>query len=81
MNKTIKRTNWTTEEVIELIEGCKLTRADGGEEDAWTKNYNHGVAGAADQFRSFAIPDDEFGALGYCTENKTIYHIGPIPPR
>ncbi len=81
--RTFKRTNWTTEEVIELLEGFKLS-SDGNHSPAalaWMKNFNDGIDDAKENFYDFIRPETESGAMTYCVEDKQIYHIGPLLPR
>lgn len=75
---TFKRTNWTTEEVIDLIKGQKIVNSD-GEEDEYCKQHNEVVDYIADHFYDFIRPVTEFGAMGVCNEDGAIYHIGGIP--
>lgn len=76
--RTFKRTNWTTEEVIELIQGQKIVNGN-GEEDERCKQYNQVVDEIADYFYDFVRPVTEFGAMGLCNEDAQIYHIGGVP--
>ena len=76
--RTFKRTNWTTEEVIELIEGQKIVRGDGVECD-YCKHHNEAIDVVVDYFYDFIRPLTEFGALGKCNEDGGIYHIGGVP--
>lgn len=73
----LKRNNWTNEEVIELLNGCKLYKI-GGDPDGV---HNHAIDGVIHQFYDFQRPDDESGAMAYHTEDKFIYHIGPPLPQ
>lgn len=52
---TFKRTNWTTEEVIELIKGQKIVNSD-GEEYEYCKQHNEVVDHIADHFYDFIRP-------------------------
>jgi hypothetical protein len=76
----LKRTNWTTEEVIELLEGMKLCTI-GGKEDKYCKMENAAIARAKNFFEDFLRPEDEFGAMAYDPDSKQVYHIGPKLPR
>lgn len=76
--RTFKRTNWTTEEIIELIKGKKITRGDGVECD-YCKQHNDVIDDVVDYFYDFIRPETEFGALGMCNEDGVVYHIGSIP--
>ena len=76
--KTFKRTNWTTEQVIELIKGQKIIRGDGAECDH-CKQHNAVIDDVVDYFYDFIRPLTEHGALGMRNEDKEICHIGGIP--
>ncbi len=77
---TLKRTNWTTEEVIHLVDGMKLCTADGSEPPD-VKAHNAACDMVIDSFRDYLIPETEFGAMAFCPDNQTTYHIGPRLPR
>ena len=74
----IKRDDWTTGEVINLILSRKICRGDGSYEGC--EGHNQVVEDVADLFRDFQVPAKEFGALAYDTEKEMIVHIGEIPP-
>ena len=76
--KTYKRSNWSTEEIIELIKGQKIIRGDGVECDH-CKQHNGVIDDVVDYFYDFIRPLTEFGALGMCNEDGNVYHIGGIP--
>ena len=76
----LKRTNWTTEEVIELIEGQRLFGMDGKPSDDFGR-HNDGITAARQLFEDFARDSKEFGAMSYDPETKRILHVGPRPPR
>ena len=79
--KNLKRDNWTNDEVIKIIKGCKLVRNKnkGEEESKLVKDHNFGIDSALSNFYSFQADPKEFGALAYCPEEDMIYHIGDIP--
>lgn len=77
-NDTFKRTNWTTEEVIELIKGQKIVNSD-GKEDEYCQQHNQVIDHITDCLYDFIRPVTEFGAMGLCNEDGQIYHIGGIP--
>ena len=77
-NTTFKRTNWTTDEVIEIIKGQKIAQDDGTECD-YCKRYNDVIDDLVDYFYDFKRPLVEFGCLGQCNEDNMVYHIGGIP--
>ena len=76
--RTFKRTNWSIEEVIELIQGQKIVNGN-GEEDERCKQYNQVVDEISDYFYDFVRPVTEFGAMGLCNEDGGTYHIGGMP--
>lgn len=75
---TYKRSNWTTQEIIELIKGQKITRGDGIECNH-CKQHNGVIDDVADYFYDFIRPLEETGCLGKCNEDGSIRHIGGIP--
>ena len=82
--KNLKRDNWTTEEVIGILRGCKLTKFpsyDDGIEVEHINDHNGAVQDCIDTFFDFQRPIEESGATAYDTEDKRIVHIGPILPR
>lgn len=80
MSRNFKRTNWTTEEVMELIRGQKLQDLEGCEPVS-VKEHNDACENLAQFFYDFIRPVEEMGAMAYCTDDKTVYHIGAVPPR
>ena len=74
----LKRDNWTTEEVIKIIEGRKLYRPNGNLAE-FQDDHNAIVDDVVDAFRGFQTPQEQFGALAYDTETGFIVHIGEIP--
>lgn len=77
--KTFKRTNWTTEEVIELIRGQKLVNSKGTTEGC--EAYNEAVENVANMFYDFLRPQEQPGAMAYIVEDKEVVHIGAILPQ
>ncbi len=77
--KTFKRTNWTTEEVIHILEGLRLVDRN-GKETKELKTMNFSLIEAICQFEDFLRDPNEFGAMAFDTELKEIVHIGKIPP-
>lgn len=75
---TYKRTNWTTQEVIDLIKRQKIIRGDGVECD-YCKQHNAVIDDVVDYFYDFQRPLTEHGSLGKCIQDGFIYHIGGIP--
>lgn len=74
----MKRTNWTTEEVIDILKGQVLVDRDGNESEMF-REHNNGIRDCIDAFGDFLRPKEELGAMAYDPENKIIYHIGDIP--
>ena len=70
---TLKRDNWTNEEVIKLIELSQI-HDPGRESD---KSYNAGIRDAAEHFRThYLCPEKDMSALAYDTETGREVHIG-----
>lgn len=80
MKTPLKRTNWTTEEVINLISSQKIVNGN-WEEDDHCKAHNSVVDDIVDFFYDFIRQEDEMGAMAYCEETGEVYHIGQIPER
>lgn len=83
---SLKRDNWTNEEVINIINGMTLFTFDKVSnkeiEATITCNHNDVVRQIADHFRHhFASPPDSFGALSLDTETGEIFHTGKILPQ
>ena len=78
-NRTLKRTGWTTEEVIKILKGCKIADANGEATSQFCVDHNDAIDDAINTFYDYLRPADEFGAMAYCPEEDTTYHIGTIP--
>lgn len=78
MSKTFQRTNWSNEQILKFLDGQKIYRGD-GVVDNYCQDHNDVVDDIKEFFRGFTIPKEEFGAMGYCVEEDTIYHIGELP--
>lgn len=76
----LKRTNWTTEEVIELIGQCRLYDVD-GIEDTTGGTHSDAITLVLQTFEDFLRPEDQSGAMAYDPVSKNVYHIGPRLPR
>lgn len=76
----LKRTNWTTEEVIQLIEDCRLYDMN-GKEDVEFGTHSDAVDMIRQKFEDFLRPTDQSGAMAYDPVSKNVYHIGPRLPR
>lgn len=76
----LKRSNWTTQEVIDIASGMQLvTGMSDPDHDQYMQAYNAGVAAVVDAFYDFQRPLSEMGAMAYSREDKTIVHVGHIP--
>lgn len=78
MEKNLKRDNWTTEEVMKIVEGCKIVQIEGKYSER-IEEYNMVIDNVINQFYDFQRPLDDFGAMAYCPEEDMIYHVGSIP--
>ena len=81
----LKRTNWTNEEVIDILEGCKIHIGDKQRSEknlAYLESRNQGIEQAIIQFLDFkADPNESYSAMAYNTNDKQIYVISPPLPR
>lgn len=77
---SLKRTNWTTEEVIRLLDGQKLCAIDSSAPES-VHEHNEAVDNMKAFFGDFLLPETEMGACAYDPEKDRIYHIGPRSPR
>jgi hypothetical protein len=80
----LKRSNWTNDEVISILEGCKIHIGDkerSEEHLKWLLSRNEAIDQAIYQFCDFkADPEESFSAMAYDTDNKQIYVISePMP--
>lgn len=78
---TTKRDYWTNEEVMELIDGNKLSPHPTKPMPEWAEQYNAALDDVKNFFFDFVRPHTEFGAMAYIVETKEVVHIGGIPPR
>ena len=74
----MKRDNWTNEEVINILEGIKMTDKD---ETPRITYWNMALEIAISQFYDFKQPADEFAAMAYDPDTKEIVVVGPPLPR
>lgn len=79
MKTNLKRNNWTTEEVIKLLESQKIAKIDGSV-DGDCENHNFVVDEMVSFFYDFLRPVEEMGAMAYCPETSEVYHIGEVYP-
>ena len=80
----LKRTNWTNDEVIKILEGCKIHIEDRhrkGKHFYTLEARNAGIEQAIIQFCDFKEdPEESFSAMAYDTDNGQIYVISePMP--
>lgn len=73
----LKRDNWTTDEVIDIIKGFKLVPRE--KKDTYANNHNEALDDAVEAFADFKRPVEELGAMAYCPDDGFIYHVGTIP--
>ena len=74
----MKRDNWTNEEVINILEGMKIS---GPDKTPRVTYWNMGLEMAIGQFWDFKRPADQFAAMAYDTDTKEIVVVGPPLPR
>ena len=81
----LKRDNWTNDEVIKILEGCKIhiEEKDRTEDHlAFLKAHNETIDQATYQFYDFkADPEKSYSAMAYDTDNGQIYVISPPLPQ
>ena len=81
----LKNNNWTNDEVIDILEGCKIHIGDeerSEEHRSWLVAHNRGIEQAIIQFCDFKKDPEEFhDAMAYDVLTKTIYVTGPPLPR
>ena len=68
----MKRDNWTNEEVIKLLDGCKLTGKVNG--------HNETIQDIIEVFEEFKLDPSISGAMAFNVETGFIEHIGPELP-
>lgn len=80
--KNLKRNNWTNDEVIQLLEGCKFTCEKNASKETlqMVEDRNDGIDDCIYLFTDFKRPKEESGALALNTDNGHIYHIGSVLP-
>jgi hypothetical protein len=80
--RALKRDNWTNQEVIDILKGLRLVGRDGkelSEEDGG--DWNAALSVAISQFYDFKRDANEYAAMAYDTETKTISVVGQPLPR
>jgi len=81
----LKRDNWTNDEVIKILEGCKIYIGDKERSEAhleYIERHNAGIEQAIIQFYDFkADPEESYSAMAYNTDNGQIYVISPPLPQ
>jgi hypothetical protein len=76
---SLKRDNWTNEEIVDILKGCML--CDNEHNQKFVDDYNEGIQHALEYFSyHFAIDPADFGAMSYDPKTKMIYHTGEILP-
>ena len=79
--KRLKRTAWTNQEIINLIEGFKDADEIDGKLVVLNNATNQTLEMVQDTFYDFNRDCREMGAKAYCPEEDMIYHIGEKPER
>jgi hypothetical protein len=81
----LKRDNWTNDEVIKILEGCKIHIGDKKRSDerlAYLESRNSGIEQAIIQFCDFkADPKKSYSAMSYNTDEDRIYVVSPPLPQ
>ena len=81
----LKNNNWTNDEVIDILEGCKIhidDRDRSSKHLAMLEARNHGIEQAIIQFWDFKKDPEEYhDAMAYDPINKRIYVTGPPLPQ
>ena len=81
----LKRNNWTTEEIVEMLRARIMPDASidaicfGKPEEERKRfiEYNMAIEELLYEFESCLYPPDVMGAFAYDTEHKEFVHIGP----
>jgi hypothetical protein len=81
----LKRNGWDNDEVIDILEGCKICigEKERTEESlAWLEAHNAGIDQAIIQFCDFKKDPEEYhDAMAYDPITKRIYVTGPPLPQ
>jgi hypothetical protein len=81
----LKRTGWTNDEVIDILEGCKIHIGDKERSEkhlARLLSRNEAIDQAIYQFYDFkADPEESFSAMAYDPILKQIFVISPPMPQ
>jgi hypothetical protein len=81
----LKRTGWSNDEVIDILEGCKIHIGDekrSEEHLAFLEAHNQGLEQAIIQFGDFKKDPEEYhDAMAYDVLTKRIYVTGPPLPQ
>jgi hypothetical protein len=81
----LKRNNWTNDEIIDILEGCKICIEDKDKEEEYfsiLKAHNDAIEQAIIRFWDFkADPEESYSAMGYDPLLKQIFVISPPLPR
>jgi hypothetical protein len=81
MKTKLKRTRWTNEEVIKILEGLKIVDADGKDTDKVCVHHNIAIDMAKDTFVDFSRRESDYGAKAYDPVTEQVYYIGKRLPR
>lgn len=81
----LKRDNWTNDEIIDILEGCKICIEDKDKEEEYLsmlKAHNDAIEQAIIRFWDFkADPEESYSAMGYDPLLKQIFVISPPLPQ
>jgi hypothetical protein len=81
----LKRTNWTNEEVIKILEGRKIHIGEKERSDkqlAYLEAFNEGIEQAIIQFYDFKVdPEVSYSAMAYDPILERIFVISPPMPQ
>jgi hypothetical protein len=81
----LKRDNWTNDEVIDILEGCKIHIEDkdrGDKHFSILEAHNHAIDQAIIRFYDFkADPEESYSAMAYDPLLKQIFVISPPLPQ
>jgi len=79
----LKRNNWTNDEVISILEGCKIYIGEKKRSKAhleYLERHNAGVDMAINRFWDFKMDSTDDCAMAFDTETKQILVISePLP--
>lgn len=76
---SLKRSNWTNEEVARIIRSRKVSPLFDGED--WARAYNDGLESAALLFEDFDCSGSSYQALSFDTSEGMLVHTGSMLPQ